>query len=162
MPDLESKIIGVTDTTWAEYDMGQFAMNTINENCNADVERYTVPGYNEQPVAAKRLITEHDCDIVVAVGMASPYSHNKDFLHTASKGLQEVALETNTHILEAYVAIDEAKGPEGLVDIVEDRVMAHTENAISLLRGKTELCPKVGKGVRQGSSNEGLLIDGDQ
>lgn len=162
MSRLSEYTVGITDTMYAQYDMGGLAIGTIEENSDVDIERYTVPGYNEQPLAARRLIEEHGCDIVIAVGMASPYMHNKTYLQRASEGFQQVALDTDTHVLEVFVHIDEAKGPEELVETLEDRVVEHSKNALDLLEGKETLTPRAGKGIRQGSSDAGTLLEADQ
>lgn len=160
MSELSEKTVGVTDTMYARYDMGQLAIDTLREHSDVSIERYTVPGYNEQPLACRRLADEYDCDIVIAVGMASPYSHNKEYLHTASKGFQRVALDHDVHVLEVFVAEDEAKSEEKLEEIIVDRVVEHSKNALDLLRGKETMTPRGGKGVRQGGPNAELIGDG--
>lgn len=162
MNELDGKTVGITDTMYARYDMGQLAIDTLREHSDVSIERYTVPGYNEQPLACKRLIEDYDCDIVIAVGMASPYSHNKDYLQTASKGFQQVSLETGTHVLEVFVAEDEAKTKDDLIDIIEDRVTEHSENALDLLAGKETMTPRAGKGIRQGGPDVGPFEDGNE
>lgn len=161
MSDLDNSTVGITDTMYARYDMGQLAIHTLREHSNVSIERYTVPGYNEQPLACKRLAEEYDCDAIIAVGMASPYSHNKEYLHTASRGFQQVGLEHDVHILEVFVAEDEAKSEEALVDIIEDRVREHSKNALDLLRGKETMTPRAGQGVRQGGPDASQLGEGD-
>lgn len=162
MYDLDGKKVGVTDTMYARYDMGQLAIDTLREHSDVSIERYTVPGYNEQPLACKRLVEEYDCDIVIAVGMASPYSHNKDYLQTASRGFQQVSLETGVHVLEVFVAEDEAKSKDDLIDIIVDRVTEHSKNALDLLDGKETMTPRAGKGIRQGGPDAGPLRKGGE
>ena len=62
--------IGIADTTFARVDMAKFAIGIIKKNSNAKIERYTVPGFKDLPVACKKLIEEDNCDIVIALGMA--------------------------------------------------------------------------------------------
>ena len=64
------KRIGVADTTFARVDMGGMAADELRKTGTGfKVERYTVPGVKDLPVAAKKLIEERGCDIVIALGM---------------------------------------------------------------------------------------------
>lgn len=152
--------VGVADTMFARYDMGGLAIQTLAEHGDVNIERYTVPGFKDLPVACKKLIEEHDCDIVIALGMAGSADVDKTCAHEASQGLIQTELMTNTHILEVFVYEDEAKNREELVDIFEDRVVEHAKNALELLKGKEALTSSAGEGVRQGHSDAGS-IQGD-
>ena len=90
------KRIGIVDTTFARYDMGGAAINELkNLGTGFKVERYTVPGIKDLPVACKKLFEEKDCDIVMALGMPGPKPIDKQCAHEASSGLIQVQLLTN-------------------------------------------------------------------
>lgn len=152
--------VGVADTMFARYDMGRLAIDTLEEHGDVEIERYTVPGFKDLPVACKKLIEEYDCDIVIALGMAGSADVDKTCAHEASQGLIQTELMTNTHIIEVFVYEDEAKNQDQLVDIFEDRVVEHAKNTLDLLNGKEVLTPQAGQGVRQGHEDAGS-IDGD-
>ncbi len=154
--------VGVADTMFARYDMGALAVETLDEHGNATIERYTVPGFKDLPVACKKLIEEYDCDTVIALGMAGSAEVDKTCAHEASQGLIQTELMTNTHIIEVFVYEDEAKNREQLVDIFEDRVIEHAKNMLKLLEGKEALTPHAGQGVRQGHDDAGSIQEGDQ
>lgn len=156
------KTVGVADTMFARYDMGAVAINTLEEAGDVAIERYTVPGFKDLPVAAKKLVEEHSCDIVIALGMAGSADVDKTCAHEASQGLIQAELDTNTHILEVFVYEDEAKDQDGLIDIFEHRITEHAKNALALLDGKTALTPRAGQGVRQGADDAGPLRGGDE
>jgi len=81
------KRIGIADTTFARVDMAQAAVSTIKKEASVQIVRYTVPGIKDLPVAAKRLLEEDDCDIVIALGMPGPADKDKMCAHEASSGL---------------------------------------------------------------------------
>ena len=58
--------VGIADTTFARYDMASSAIDELKRWMSAHIERYTVPGIKDLPVAAKKLIEERGCDIVMA------------------------------------------------------------------------------------------------
>jgi len=66
-------LIGVVDTMFARYDMGAEAVDELSEcpgyGTRFTVVRRTVPGFKDLAVAAKKLIEEEGCRIVVALGM---------------------------------------------------------------------------------------------
>src|SRR3989344_5329173 len=130
--------IGIADTMFARVDMAALAIETIdahNKNCHnknnesnnknnkhakkvdishIQIERYTVPGFKDLPVACKKLIEEYKCDIVVAIGMAGPMPIDEQCAHEASMGLQQVQIMTNKHIMEVFVHANEAKNGKEL------------------------------------------------
>ncbi|MFB6166885.1 MAG: riboflavin synthase [Candidatus Nanohaloarchaea archaeon] len=161
MSDLGERKVGVADTMFARYDMASLAVETLTENSDVEIERYTVPGFKDLPVAAKKLVQEQGCDIVIALGMAGSADVDKTCAHEASQGLIQVELDTNTHVLEVFVYEDEAKNPAELEDIFEDRVKRHAENALKLLEGREALTPRAGEGVRQGGEDAGPIGGGD-
>ncbi|MDP3765478.1 MAG: riboflavin synthase [Nanoarchaeota archaeon] len=149
--------IGIADTTFARVDMARFVIETIKKNSYAKIERYTVPGFKDLPVACKKLIEEDKCGIVIALGMAGPKPIDKQCAHEAAMGLQTVQLMTNKHILEVFVHMDEAKTEKEIYQIAKNRAEKHALNALALLKGKTELTKYAGMGKRQGKADEGSI-----
>ena len=147
--------IGIADTTFSTVDMAAFAVDIIKKNSNAKIERYTVPGIKDLPVACKILFEKYKCDIVIALGMAGPMPIDKQCSHEASLGLQAAQLMTNKHIIEAFVHMDEAKTEREFFEIAKNRTTKHAMNAIALLKGKTELTKYAGTGKRQGREDAG-------
>ena len=135
--------------------MAEFAINIIEKNSNHEIERYTVPGIKDLPVACKILFKKYKCDIIMALGMAGPKPIDKQCSHEATLGLQEVQLLENKHILEVFVHMDEAKNDKATYKIAKNRTEKHAINAIALLKSKTALTKNAGKGIRQGKSDEG-------
>ncbi len=151
------KRIGIADTTFARIDMAKFVIDVIKKNSDAKIERYTVPGFKDLPVACKKLFDEYKCDIVIALGMAGPKPIDKQCAHEAALGLQAVQLMTNRHILEVFVHMDEAKNEKELYSIAKNRAEKHALNALALLKGRTELTKFAGMGRRQGKEDEGSI-----
>ena len=149
--------IGIADTTFARVDMASFAIEIINKNSKAKIERYTVPGFKDLPVACKILFDRYRCDIVMAFGMAGPMPIDKQCSHEASLGLQHAQLMTNKHIIEVFVHTDEAKAEKELYNIAKNRAEKHASNALELLKSKTALTKYAGAGRRQGKNNEGPI-----
>ena len=149
--------IGIADTTFARVDMAAFAIDEIKKNSDAEIVRYTVPGFKDLPVARKKLIEDDKCDIVVALGMAGPMPIDKQCAHEASTGLQHVQLMTNKHILEVFVHMDESKSEREIYEIAKNRAAKHALNALELLKGKTTLTKNAGMGKRQGKQDKGPI-----
>src|SRR3989344_1008703 len=149
--------IGIADTTFARVDMAKFAIDAIKKSSDAEIERYTVPGFKDLPVACKKLIEEGKCDIVIALGMAGRAPIDKQCAHEASLGLQQAQLMTNNHILEVFVHMDEAKKEKEIYGIAKNRAEKHALNALALLKGKTQLAKYAGMGRRQGKEDEGPI-----
>ena len=149
--------IGIADTTFARVDMAAFAIDTIKKNSNAKIERYTVPGFKDLPVACKILIEKYKCDIVIALGMAGKAPIDKQCAHEASLGLRQAQLMTNRHVLEVFVHMDEAKTEKEIYEIAKNRAERHALNALELLKSKTSLTKYAGTGRRQGKQDEGTI-----
>lgn len=150
------KRIGVADTTFARVDMGGFAIDELKRTGTGfKVERYTVPGVKDLPVAAKRLLEERDCDIVVALGMPGAQEIDKICAHEASTGLIQVQLLTNKHVVEVFVHEDEAKSEKELTWLAERRAREHAVNAYDLLFRPERLEKNAGRGLRQGLEDVG-------
>jgi len=152
------KRIGIADTTFARVDMGGFAIDELKKTGTGfKVERYTVPGVKDLPVAAKRLFDERECDIVIALGMPGANEIDKVCAHEASTGLIHVQLMTNKHIIEVFVHEDEAKNAKELAWLAERRSREHAVNAYDLLFRPERLSKNAGKGLRQGFEDVGPI-----
>ncbi len=152
--------IGFCDTTFARLDLAKFALDAINDSGETvKVERYTVPGIKDLPVAAKKLFEEHNCDIVMAFGMPGREAIDKQCSHEASLGLIQVQLQCTKHILEVFVHSDEADSKKELLQIAKNRAYKHAANALQLLKGKDALSGLSGKGLRQGLKDEGPVLE---
>jgi riboflavin synthase len=154
-----SKTIGIADTTFARVDMAKFAIKTIKDNLTGvKIVRYTVPGVKDLPVACKKLIDEHNCDLCIALGMPGPEPIDKQCAHEASTGIISAQLQTNKHILEVFIHMDEAKNDKDLFRITKDRVTKHALNVVALLNGPEGLQKRAGTGRRQGHSDVGGIV----
>jgi len=152
------KRIGVADTTFARVDMGSFAIDELKKTGTGfRVERYTVPGVKDLPVAAKRLFDERECDIVIALGMPGANEIDKVCAHEASTGLIQVQLMANKHVIEVFVHEDEAKNAKELAWLAERRSREHAVNAYDLLFRPERLSKNAGKGLRQGFEDVGPI-----
>jgi|TARA_Y100000310_G_scaffold345823_1_gene470538 riboflavin synthase len=150
--------IGIADTMFAQFDMGELAVKTISLNApELQIERYTVPGVKDLAVASKKLIEELKCDIVLAFGMVGKQPLDEQCAHEANLGLIQAELMTNKHIIKVFVHQQETDDPNKLIEIFKDRTSKHTLNAIELLKGPTTLQPKAGQGKRQGGEDAGPL-----
>jgi riboflavin synthase len=152
------KRIGVVDTTFARIDMGGVAIDELKKTGTGfKVERVTVPGIKDLPVAAKRLIDESQCDIVIALGMPGKEPIDKTCAHEASTGLIQVQLMTNKHIIEVFVHEDEAKNTKELAWLAEKRAREHAVNTYDLLMRPERLVRNAGRGLRQGFEDVGQI-----
>lgn len=153
------KRIGIADTTFARVDMGRIAGDELKKTGTGfKVERYTVPGVKDLPVAVKKLIEERQCDIVMALGMPGPEDIDKMCAHEASTGLIQVQLMTNTHVIEVFVHEDEAKDAKELTWLAERRTKEHAVNAYDMLFRPSRLVADSGKGLRQGFDDAGPIM----
>ena len=147
--------IGIADTTFSRINMAEFALDVIKKSSRHQIERYTVPGMKDLPVACKILLEKYNCDIVMALGMAGPKPIDKQCSHEASLGIQAAQLMANRHIMEVFVHADEAGNDKELYVIAKNRTEKHALNAIELLKGKEALAKYAGMGKRQGKEDEG-------
>jgi riboflavin synthase len=147
--------IGIADTTFARVNMADFAIGIIKKKSEHEIERYTVPGFKDLPVACLKLFEDYDCDIVMAFGMAGAAPIDKQCAHEASTALQNVELRVKKHIIEVFVHMDEAKDDKELYEIAKNRAEKHAANALELLKSKTALTKYAGMGRRQGKEDEG-------
>ena len=152
------KHIGVADTTFARVDMGGFAIDELRKTGTGfKTERYTVPGVKDLPIAAKKLIVERECDVVIALGMPGAKQIDKTCAHEASTGLIQVQLQTNAHVIEVFVHEDEAKNDKELAWLAERRAREHAVNAYDLVFRPERLEANAGKGLRQGFDDAGSI-----
>ncbi len=150
--------VGIADTTFARIDMGKIAIDELRKICSLPYVRYTVPGIKDLPVAAKKLIEEKGCEIVIALGMPGPKPIDKQCAHEASMGLILAQLMTNKHVIEVFVHEDEAKDEKELLMITENRVREHVRNAVDLLLNPKRLQKLAGTGQRQGFPDVGPIL----
>ncbi|MBI2208297.1 riboflavin synthase [Candidatus Woesearchaeota archaeon] len=149
--------IGIADTTFSRINMAEFAVDAIKKISKHQIERYTVPGMKDLPVACKLLFEKYNCDIVLALGMAGPKPIDKQCSHEASLGMQTAQLMANKHIMEVFVHMDEADNDKELYQIAKNRTEKHALNAIELLKGKETLTKYAGMGKRQGKEDQGPI-----
>lgn len=151
------KKIGIADTTFARYDMGAAAIDELKKNASVKIERYTVPGIKDLPVASKKLIEETGCEIVMALGMPGPKEIDKQCAHEASLGIIAAQLLTSRHIIEVFVHEDEVEDEKKLAWLAELRAREHAQNVIKLLFKPAELEREAGMGMREGFEDAGPL-----
>ena len=151
------KKVGVADTTFARYDMGAAAIDELRKNASVKIERYTVPGIKDLPVASKKLIEEKGCDIVMALGMPGAADIDKQCAHEASTGIIAAQLLTSTHIIEVFVYEDEIEGEKELAWLADRRAREHAQNVIKMLFKQREMEREAGMGKREGFEDAGPL-----
>ena len=151
------KRIGIADTTFARVDMARAAISAIKKESSAEIVRYTVPGIKDLPVAAKKLLEEERCDIVIALGMPGAADKDKMCAHEASTGLIAAQLLTNRHIIEVFVHEDEAPDEPTLAQLANRRAEEHALNAVRLLYHPEILARLAGTGQRQGYEDAGPI-----
>lgn len=147
--------VGVADTTFARVNMGSIAIDELKKHASVAIERYTVPGIKDLPVACKILIEERKCDIVMALGMPGKEEKDRWCAHEASQGLMLTQLLTNRHVIEVFVHEDEAKDDRELSWLAEQRTREHAENTVKLILYPRALEKEAGTGQRQGFPDVG-------
>ena len=154
------KFIGVADTTFARFNMGESVIDELKRiGTGFKIKSITVPGIKDLPVACKKLIEEDRCDIVVACGMPGSKPVDKMSANIASTGLLQVQLMTNRHVLEVFVHEDEAASPKELAWLMDRRSREHAMNAYLLLFKPEVLSKYAGAGLRQGFEDAGPVIE---
>ena len=153
--------IGVVDTMFARYDMGQAACDELaicpGYNKTFKVISQTVPGFKDLAVAAMNMIEEDGCSIVIALGMPGSAPIDKQCAHEAAQGIMQAQLLTGTPILEVFVHEDEASDPKVLAGVFENRSRKHARNAYWMLFEPEQLRRRAGQGIRQGFDDAGPL-----
>jgi riboflavin synthase len=147
--------VGIADTTFSRVNMGKIAIEELKKNASVSIERVTVPGIKDLPVACKKLIEERKCDIVMALGMPGGKEKDRLCAHEASQGLIMCQLMTNTHIVEVFVHEDEAGDGNELAWLAAERTREHAVNAVKLVLYPKELEKDAGTGQRQGFPDAG-------
>lgn len=148
---------GIADTTFSRVDMGKIAIDELKKGASLQIERYTVPGVKDLPVACKILIEENGCDIVMALGMPGKEPIDRICAHEASQGIIYAQLLTNTHIIEVFVHEDEANDEKELAWLAEKRTREHAQNVLKLLFHQEKLQREAGTGQRQGFADVGAI-----
>ncbi len=154
---MTGKKIGIADTTFARYDMGGAAIDELKKNASVKIERYTVPGMKDLPVASKKLIEERGCDIVMAFAMPGPEDIDKQCAHEASLGIIAAQVLTSKHIIEVFVYEDEVETEKELARLADRRAREHAQNVLKLLFKPDELEREAGTGQREGFEDAGPL-----
>jgi len=181
------KRIGIADTTFARFDMGSAALDEIakqgeqmglKRGRDFEMDRVTVPGIKDLPVACMNLLLGEDhargpgerslegrasspgCDIAMALGMVGAADVDKVCGHEASTSIQQAMLMTRKHILEVFVHEDEAKTEAELGFLFDRRTREHALNALWMVFSPEELSRRAGTGQRQGFADAGPLAAG--
>jgi riboflavin synthase len=150
------KRIGIVDTTFSTVNMGDIAIDELRkQGTGFKIIRRTVPGFKDLAVECRILIEKEGCDIVMALGMPGPEEIDKQCAHEASQGIMMAQLLTNTHILEVFVHMDEAKDDRELIWLTDRRVREHAVNAYNMLFHPDRLIKQAGTGQRQGFDDVG-------
>ncbi len=150
--------IGIVDTTFSRIDMGKIAIDELKKICSLPYERYTVPGIKDIPVAAKKLIEERNCDVVITLGWVGRTQKDLFSYLALSIGLILVQILTNKHVIDVTVHEDEAESPKELLKLTENRVREHVRNAVDLLLNPKKLQKLAGTGQRQGLPDVGPIL----
>ena len=152
--------IGVVDTMFARVNMGEIVLEALaakpDRGQRFDVVRRTVPGFKDLAVEAQRLIQQHGCGIVLALGMPGAADLDRLSTQEAGFGLMLAQLMTATPILSVFVHEQEAGGDDArLAEICQDRCGKHALNAYDMLFAPETLVARAGQGVRQGQADAG-------
>ncbi|WP_202320099.1 riboflavin synthase [Archaeoglobus neptunius] len=150
--------IGIVDTTFSRINMGKIAIDELRRISSIPYERYTVPGIKDLPVAAKKMIEERNCDLVITLGWVGGTQKDMFSYIVLSMGLVMVQLLTNRHIIDVTVHEDEAESEEELLKVAENRVREHVRNAVDLLVNPKRLQRMAGTGQRQGYPDAGPIM----
>ena len=150
--------IGIADTTFSRINMGKIAIDELRKISSIPYERHTVPGIKDLPIAAKKLLEERGCDIVITLGWVG--GTQKDMLSyiVLSMGLVMVQLMTNKHVIDVTIHEDEAEDEKTLMMVAENRVREHVRNAVDLLVNPKRLQKLAGTGQRQGYPDVGPIL----
>ncbi|HEX2590179.1 MAG TPA: riboflavin synthase [Rhizomicrobium sp.] len=157
------KLIGVVDTMFARVDMGGLVLAALAEKQGRgevwDTIRRTVPGFKDLGVAAKQLIEDEGCHIVVACGMPGAADLDRACTHEASLGIIAAQMLTSIPVLEVFVHEVEGGGDDAaLVAVCRDRCAGHARNAYDMLFAPETLVARAGMGVRQGQPDAGPIL----
>jgi riboflavin synthase len=163
MPTLANLKIGLVDTTFSRVNMGAIAIDELSKNYpTVEYVRKTVPGIKDLAVECQILLTTRGCDTVIAMGMVGEAPIDTQCAHEASIGIQWAKLNTNRHIVEVFVHMNEAKSEQDLFALAEDRVRKHVHNAVWLACDPQRLVERAGSGRRQGRQDAGPITPGEK
>jgi riboflavin synthase len=158
------KRIGLADTTFSRFRMGEAAEDELerrgaemdkHRDRDFEVQRVTVPGIKDLPVACLRLLDK--CDIAMALGMVGGAEVDKVCGHEASTSIQQAMLTSRKHIIEVFVHEDEARTERELAFLFDRRTREHALNVLWMLFSPGELARRAGTGQRQGFEDAGPL-----
>lgn len=155
-----TRAIGVADTTFARVDMAREVLSELEGHQRrwpVRVERVTVPGMKDLPVACKRLLEERGCDLALALAWVGPQELDERCAHEASLGLQWAQLLTNKHVLGVFFHESEASDAAEQARLARRRAREHALNALWLLFAPEELEKRAGTGQRQGGEDAGAI-----
>lgn len=162
--EIPPRTIAVLDTTFARVDMGQLVVEHLaGRSDQAIVERRTVPGFKDLAAAARRAIDD-GAALVIACAMPGPEPIDAACASEASVGLQVLQAVTGRSVLEVFVHMSEAIGPDGavdearLLDITVRRCRGHADNAARMLMDPATMVRRAGTGRRQGADDVGALV----
>ncbi len=163
MPSKKSVTIGVVDTTFSSVNMGRIAIDELKKSHpRVRIIRRTVPGFKDLAVECQRLL-KNKCDIALALGMVGKAPIDSQCAHEASIGIQMAKMNTNKHVIEVFVHMNEAVRKDGSLDesdflaLTEDRVRKHAHNAVWLVSNPEKLVERAGSGRRQGRKDVGSI-----
>ncbi len=150
------KRIGIVDTTFSRVNMGQIAIDALKAfGEGIQIERSTVPGIKDLPVAVRKMFRERNADLVMALGMPGAAEVDKTCAHEASQGIMQVGILEIRPILEVFVHMDEAKDDKQLAWLARRRTEEHAENAYLMLFHPEKMIERAGQGLRQGFEDAG-------
>ena len=150
------KKVGVADTTFARVDMAGYAIRALKaRGTGFRVERRTVPGIKDLPVACRQLFQEEGVDLCLALGMPGKAEYDKVCAHEASLGLMFSGVLESKPLVECFVFEDEAAEPKELESLARRRAEEHALNAYALLFRPHDLERHRGEGLRQGFPDVG-------
>ncbi|MDE1820816.1 MAG: riboflavin synthase [Euryarchaeota archaeon] len=154
------RTVGVVDTTFSRVNMGQIAIEALRAlEPKLGIERTTVPGIKDLPVAVRRMFREKSSDLVMALGMPGKAEVDKVCAHEASQGLMQVGILEMRPILEVFVHMDEAKDDKELAWLARRRTEEHAENAYLMLFHPEKMVERAGQGLRQGFPDAGPIAE---
>jgi riboflavin synthase len=151
--------VAVVDTTFARVDMAREVLQEFEAHRKAwpvQVERATVPGMKDLPVACKRLL-DQGCDMAIALAWVGGEGIDEQCAHEANLGLQWAQLMTNKHILGVFFHESETRSPPEQARLAKGRAREHALNALWMLHAPEELAKRAGTGQRQGGDDVGTL-----
>jgi riboflavin synthase len=151
------KKIGVVDTTFARVDMGRYALDRLKGlGTRFTIQRRTVPGIKDLPVAVRKLFLE-GADLCLVLGMPGKAEYDKVCAHEASTGLILAGVLEAKPVVECFVFEGEANDAKSLEHLARRRAEEHAENAYTMLFRPEDLTRRAGTGLRQGFEDAGAI-----